>query len=122
MGNPVVHFEIITKDAKKAHEFYSKMFGWKIDASNPMAYGLVDTGVKGSIGGGIAAAQKGQPTHVTFYIAVKNVAETLKNIEKAGGKTLMPETGIPNMVTFGLFADPQGMVVGLVKDEPRPAS
>ena len=58
MGQPVVHFEIIGKDAKKLQSYYSELFGWKIDADNPMNYGIVqrdgnvsDDGV--GIGGGV---------------------------------------------------------------------
>ena len=51
MANPVVHFEVTGKDGKKLQDFYSKAFGWKIDASNPMNYGIVDNAGQG-IGGG----------------------------------------------------------------------
>jgi len=32
-----------------------------------------------------------------------------------GGKVVMPETEVPNMVTFALFQDTEGNTVGLVK-------
>ena len=61
MGQPVVHFEIMGTDADKLHSFYSDLFDWKINAENPMSYGIVDRegnvnadGV--GIGGGIGAA------------------------------------------------------------------
>jgi uncharacterized protein len=41
MGQPVVHFEIAGKDPAKLHEYYSDLFGWEIDANNPMNYGMV---------------------------------------------------------------------------------
>ena len=41
MGQPVVHFEIIGKDGEKLHSYYSELFGWEIDADNPMDYGIV---------------------------------------------------------------------------------
>ena len=79
-------------------------------------YGLVQAGEKG-IGGGVGPAQEGQPGLVTFYIEVPDIKAKLAEIETAGGKTVMSETVIPNMVTFGLFADPEGNVVGVVKSE-----
>jgi predicted enzyme related to lactoylglutathione lyase len=36
MGQPVVHFEVIGKDGDALRSFYSNLFGWEIDASNPM--------------------------------------------------------------------------------------
>ena len=43
MGNPVVHFEVAGKDGPALQKFYGDLFDWKIDNSNPMGYGLVDT-------------------------------------------------------------------------------
>jgi predicted enzyme related to lactoylglutathione lyase len=39
----------------------------------------------------------------------------LDRIEQLGGKTVVPVTEIPGLVTFAQFADPEGNVVGLVK-------
>ena len=113
MGQPVVHFEILGKDAKKLQDFYSEIFGWHIDANNPMNYGVVDTRSQGGIGGGIAPAQS--ENHVTFYVEVDDPQAYLDRVEAKGGKTIVPVTEIPNMVTFALFADPEGNVVGIVK-------
>ncbi len=119
MPNPVVHFEIGAKDAKKAQKFYADLFGWHVDANNPMNYGLVDTHSKG-INGGITSAQKGMPA-VSIYVEVDDLEACLKKVAKLGGKTLVPVTVIPNMVTFAMFADPQGTIMGLVKSD-QPAS
>lgn len=118
---PVVHFEIIGKDGKKLQDFYSKLLDWKINADNPMNYGLVEAAGngaevgKGSIGGGVSGAEEGMPGYVTVYAQVSDLAATLKKAESMGGKTVVPPTEIPNMVTFALFSDPEGNVVGLVK-------
>jgi hypothetical protein len=115
MGNPVVHFEVIGRDGKKLQSFYGGVFGWKVEADNPMNYGIVsneDTG--GGIGGGIG--QGDGNTAVTFYISVDDPEAYLKKVEAAGGKTVMPVTEIPGMVIMAQFADPEGNVVGLVKD------
>ena len=113
MAHPVVHFEIIGKDGKKLQEFYGKLFDWHIDANNPMNYGIVDTHGEGSIGGGIG--QTDSQNQVTFYIQVDDPQAYLNKIEAMGGKTVVPVTEIPDMVTFAQFADPEGNVVGLVK-------
>ena len=57
MVRPVVHFEIHGKDAKKLQEFYASLFGWKIDANNPMNYGMVEAGVGGPPDGRARAAR-----------------------------------------------------------------
>lgn len=112
---PVVHFEIIGTDGEKLKTFYADLFDWEIDSNNPMNYGSVKAAGEGSIGGGISAATKGQPGYVTFYAAVPDVKAALAKAEQLGGKTVVPETEIPNIVTFGLFSDPEGHVVGVVK-------
>ncbi|MBI4234591.1 MAG: VOC family protein [Chloroflexi bacterium] len=117
MPNPVVHFEIMGKDAKKTQAFYSNLFGWKIDSNNPMQYGLVDTGVKGAIGGGVGADEDGKPA-VRFFVEVHDLQAYLKRAQQLGGKTIMPPTEIPNMVTMAMFVDPDGNVIGLVEAEP----
>lgn len=53
MGQPVVHWKIASKDAERLQDFYTRLFGWKIDSNNPMKYGMVDTGGQGGINGGI---------------------------------------------------------------------
>ncbi len=117
MGYPIVHFEMMGEDGEALKEFYSKTMGWKIDSSNPMNYGVVDTGAgEGSLGGGVGASQDGSSS-VTVYVGVPDLDAKLKEIEAAGGKTTMPPMEIPDMVTFAQFEDPAGNVIGLVKSE-----
>ena len=113
MSNSVVHFEITGPDGDRLFDFYSKLFGWKIDASNPMKYGLVQAQDKG-IGGGICASQPGAPPYATIYVGVDDVDKALADAEKLGGKTIVPKTTIPGMVTFAMFTDPAGNLIGLV--------
>jgi len=49
---------------------------------------------------------------VTFFIGVEDVAATLEAATAHGGRVVQPATSVPG-VTFGLFADPQGQVVGV---------
>ena len=114
MAQPVVHFEVIGKDGKKLQEFYGKLFDWNVDASNPMAYGMV-AGSDGGIGGGIAGAQDGGSPMVTFYVNVPDIAAALKKAESLGGKTVMPPMAVPGGPEIAQFSDPEGNVIGLTK-------
>ena len=113
MSNRVVHFEIIGKDGKKLQDFYAGLFGWKIDANNPMSYGMVDANETG-LGGGIASGQGGDG-HVTVYVEVDDLQAYLKKAEGLGGKTIMPPTAVPGGPEIAMFADPEGHVIGLAK-------
>jgi predicted enzyme related to lactoylglutathione lyase len=113
MANPVVHFEIMGTDAAKLQSFYSGLFDWEIDAYNPMNYGVVKAG-EGGIGGGVGSTPMGNKI-VTVYVQVPDPQAALDKAVELGASVVMPVTEIPNMVTFGLFADPEGNVVGIVK-------
>ena len=115
MGNPVVHFEITAKNIERLHEFYSKVFGWKIDANNPFKYGMTDTGAGAGINGGIGETQ-GKP-HVTFYIQVPSVDAALSAIKAAGGAVVMEKTAIPGGPTLAQFTDPAGHMIGLIEGQ-----
>ena len=115
MPNPVVHFEVQSADAKKAQKFYSDLFGWHVDANNPMDYGMVDTHTEGkNINGGITATQGGPPG-VTFYVEVDDINAYLKKAEGLGAKTVMPRTVIPDTITMALLSDIDGNTIGLVE-------
>src|SRR5437763_13449823 len=112
MPNPIVHFEIVGNNGKQLQDFYGKLFGWSIDANNPMEYGMVDTG-SGGIAGGIGPSSAGPG--VTGYVEVDDPKAYLDKIESAGGKTVMPVMDVPGGPTIAQFSDPEGNVVGLVK-------
>ena len=122
MGAPVVHWEINSNNAAALQEFYTKLFGWSVNANNPMQYGLVTTGTKVGIGGGIGQNDPNQPapTAVTFYAAVKDMQGTLSKAVSLGATIVMPVTEIPNMVTMAMFRDLDGNIIGIIKDEPQP--
>jgi uncharacterized protein len=116
MGNPVVHFEIGVKDANAANKFYGQLFGWKIDANNPMSYGIVDTDSGGEgVGGGIMKPPEGAGTYTTFYVNVEDLQATLDQAEKLGAKTIMPPMQVPEGPEIAMFSDPDGNVIGLSK-------
>ncbi len=115
MGAPVVHFEINAKDLNRAKEFYSGLFGWKIQDVGAMNYGMVDTELKMGINGGMGQVDPGNPAFVTFYVQVEDPQAVLDKAVSLGAKVVAPVTVVPDMVTFALFSDPDGCTVGLVK-------
>src|SRR5919204_1791600 len=77
MGEPVVHFEVVGKDGAKLQSYYSELFGWEINADNPMNYGIVQRDGNAApdgtgIGGGIGTGPDGYEGHVTFYVGVSD--------------------------------------------------
>jgi uncharacterized protein len=113
MGNPVTWFEVTGRDGAKLQRFYGELFDWKLDTNNPMNYAVIDTG--GGIGGGVGGTQDGSAGNVTFYVETDDVAAHLKRAESAGGTIVLEETQVMEGTVIGLFADPEGHVVGLLR-------
>ena len=113
MGQPVVHWEIASNDAKRLQEFYSKLFGWTVNSDNPMHYGIVDTRGQGGINGGIMQTERGMPSYVTFYVNVDDLQAYLDKAAALGAKTAVPPTPIPDMGAFAMFTDLDGNLIGL---------
>jgi predicted enzyme related to lactoylglutathione lyase len=118
MGQPVVHFEVVGRDGEQLQRYYGDLFGWKMEANNPMRYALVEAEESGSgksIPGGIGQGPEGYEGHVTFYVEVPDVGAALEQAESLGGSRVMgPETIMPD-VTLGQFRDPEGNVIGLIQ-------
>ena len=119
MGNatssPVIHFEVLGQDPGALRKFYADAFGWQLGPADdgPMQYSMVHLKDRGGIDGGIGKAPQG-PGHVTFYVGVEDPQAALDTVERLGGRTVQPPVQIPGGVTFALFADPEGHVVGLL--------
>jgi predicted enzyme related to lactoylglutathione lyase len=116
MGNPIVHFEIRSADPQAARMFYAELFGWAYAPGGIPDYTYVDSGVpQGTIPGGISPTQGGKPM-VTVFAGVADVPAALERAIALGGTLVQPATKASG-VTFGLFADPQGNVVGVASDD-----
>jgi predicted enzyme related to lactoylglutathione lyase len=117
MAHPVVWFEVLGKDGGKLRRFYGELFGWKIDADNPMKYGMVETGAKAGIPGGVGETFEGTRSWVTFYVETSDLDDALARAQKLGGKVVMPPRQFPEGPAVAVFEDPEGHVVGLVKEK-----
>jgi uncharacterized protein len=114
-GNPIMHWEIQSTQPEALHDFYSEVFGWSIDANNPMSYGMVSSrGLAGGIDGGIGGTEHSSG-RVLVYASVQSIVPILKRIEERGGKTLMPRTDI-GPVVMAIYTDPEGNAMGLIED------
>lgn len=118
MGNPVVHFEIMGKNAKTLTGFYRDAFGWDIgEPAGPQEYSLIDADPdrERGIRGGIGTSPNGYAGGPTFYIGVPDINEALKTVAKFGGNTMMEPREAPGGIIIGYFRDPEGHPIGLVQ-------
>jgi len=120
MGQPVVHFEVVGEDGGKLRDYYSALFGWEIDANNPMNYGIVaredNLNAEGiGVGGGVGQGPEGYGGHVTFYVEAPDVEAALAKAESLGGSRVMGPEQITDEVQLGQFTDPEGNLIGVIK-------
>lgn len=113
MANPVAWFEVSGPDAGALQRFYSDLFDWQIDASNPMSYGMV-AAAEGGIPGGVGPSPDGS-AQVIWYVAVPDLQAALDRASELGGKTITPPMEVPGGPMLAYMSDPAGNRIGLMK-------
>jgi len=106
MAHPVINFEIGGRDETRLSDFYSRLFGWDIQAAGP-GYRLVPP-QDGGIGGGLMKVRDAMQPYVTFYVQVEDLQASLDRAEELGGKRVVEPTDIPGVGAFALFQDLDG--------------
>jgi uncharacterized protein len=121
MPNPFAHIELTTDNLKAAAKFYGKVFAWKLTDMPGMGYTMIDVG--GGTGGGMQSKpSESAPTGWMPYVQVDDVKATIAKAAKAGASVMLPYQEIGGgMGAIGVFADPNGAVIG-VWEEPKPAA
>jgi uncharacterized protein len=113
MANPIVYFEIMGKDRASLEEFYRAAFDWQL---TPAGDNYTHVSPGSGVNGGIGKSMDGGPGHVTFYVEVGSIEDTLSMVESHGGKRVLEPTQMPNGPLIAMFTDPEGRVVGLVQE------
>lgn len=113
MAHSVIHAEIRSEDPDATRRFFGELLGWTVASEGGFpGYTFMDTGT--APGGPAVAISPRQGAHdeVLFFVAVDDVAATLASAEQLGGSIVQPAQEVPG-VSFGVFADPLGHVVGV---------
>lgn len=112
----IVHVEFAVKDPTKVKKFYGDLFGWKFTDVPEMNYVLFEA--PSGPGGGIGPVMEGQQPGITNYLYVTNIDETIKKIERAGGKIVAPKQEVPGQGWMAWFQDPAGTRMALWQQVP----
>ncbi|UCH31873.1 MAG: VOC family protein [Candidatus Bathyarchaeota archaeon] len=120
VDHTIVHFEIPADDIEKLRNFYSKLFGWKIEKMQGFEeYWSIETVpvdkgnlLRPGVNGGLMKKQNPEHNPVT-YIAVESVDEYSKKIEHLGGKITVPKQEIPGIGWWAFALDPEGNLFGI---------
>ena len=113
--NPFVHVELHTNDVKRAREFYSKLFEWKLK-DEPMpgggAYTMIEVGT--GTGGGMTINQApGTPSHWMAYVGVDDVRASTKKAKDLGAKVVVDVMEVGEHGTMSVITDPTGAAIAM---------
>jgi hypothetical protein len=109
--------ELMTSDPKAAVEFYSSLFGWKVDVMNMTEgpYNVVKAG-DASVGGimGQPPNAQGMPPAWSCYVTVADIDATAAKCAQLGGKVVFGPMDIPEVGRFAVLQDPQGAMISAI--------
>lgn len=120
----IVHFEIHAENPKRAAEFYTNVFGWKIwKWDGPDEYWLIkmEDFDKPGYDGGLMQRMGPTPqehlpaTSFISTIGVENIDETLDLALKNGGTQICPKVQIPGTGWHAYIKDTENNCVGIVQ-------
>ena len=110
-GPAIVHIEFKSSDFARTSAFYAKLFDWKTESNASGSYMKFDGG-DGPSGGWVRADLVQSPGPIA-YLTVDDLTATLDTVEEAGGRVLVRSLPFAGGGEIGLFADPDGNVLGL---------
>jgi len=112
-SNHLCHFEFMVNDTSRSRDFYTKVFDWEFEKSpGPVDYTMIKTG-KEPDGGMMKKPAEAPHPALSVYFFVDDVNATLEKVKAAGGSVIAPKTEITDLGWWAMFADPDGIVVGI---------
>ena len=110
-----VWIDLSSGDAAGSRDFYSKLFGWKVEVNpDPQYGGYAMATIAGKDVAGIGPKQMDEaPTAWTVYVASADAADTAKKAEAAGGKVIAPPMAVGEQGTMVILQDPTGAYFGV---------
>lgn len=125
--NPVVHFEMPSKDNKRTKEFYEKAFGWQMtqlgsEMGNYLLAGTTETDenqmvkTPGTINGGFFEYQDKEGFNMPhIVISVDDLNKSMEDVKSAGGGVKGEPMDIPGIGKYISFKDTDGNIVGMLQ-------
>jgi len=113
VANKPAWVDLSTSDAAASREFYSKLFGWKIEVNpDPQygGYGMANVGGKQVAGIGPKMSPEA-PTAWSVYIGTDDADDLAKKVQAAGGKVIAPPFDVGDQGRMAVFQDPTGAVI-----------
>lgn len=125
MPNNVRHFSINANDVSRARSFYEKVLGWTFQPWGPPGFLLCTTGTKDDPGvpGSLQKRREivpGKPTYgLECTVGVDDVDRVAADVQKHGGRIVMPRVTITTVGHLIFFEDPEGNILGAMQYDPK---
>jgi predicted enzyme related to lactoylglutathione lyase len=113
MAAEIIHIEFKSANFARTSEFYAKVFDWQMEQNASASY-MKLSGTGGPSSGWVRADLVQSPGPIA-YLPVDDLEATLNEVERAGGRVLVRSLPFAGGGEIGLFADPDGNVLGLWK-------
>jgi predicted enzyme related to lactoylglutathione lyase len=112
MVGEIVHIELPSADFVRSASFYAKLFGWKTDGVQSGGHLLFE--LPGGVQGSWIREALAQAAGPVPFVAVADVDKSLAEAERQGGRILVRRMTLANRGVFGLLADCDGNVIGVL--------
>ncbi len=123
MDHTIVHFEIPAQNVQTLKDFYTKLFGWKIDKTpGPIDYWTIETvpvdesmtPIRPGVNGGLFKKEKPENKPVN-YISVESIDKYLDKVKALGGKILQNKQEVPGVGWIAIALDPEGNQIAMLQ-------
>ncbi|HTZ29272.1 MAG TPA: VOC family protein [Streptosporangiaceae bacterium] len=111
-ARPVVHWEIVARDAGRQAAFYRELFNWEIGDGPIMQ---VSPGLGGPEPGPAGHIRTGDRPGVVLYVQVRDLRESLDRAVELGGTLVTQPFDVPGGPTLASVDDPEGNPLVLVQ-------
>ncbi|QLY33196.1 VOC family protein [Nocardia huaxiensis] len=117
--NTVSWFQISSDKPEDAKKFYGELFGWNFAADpHSPGYDLINYPGSEIPSGGVNHADDATTNHAIFMVLVRDVAATVAETERLGGKAIQPPVTTPNGLVFAHLRDTSGNHFGVFTPAP----
>jgi uncharacterized protein len=114
------HVEYASSDPAATRKFLEKTLGFHFQVMEEMGgYGLRTDKTEHGAGTGVRLVEKGESPGTIAYITVKNLDESLIEVQKEGAKVVVPKVEVPGLGWHAVVHAPGNFLLGLYQMGPR---
>jgi uncharacterized protein len=115
MAGEIVHLEMPSSDFARSAAFYQKLFGWTTEGVQ--SGGHLRFELPGGVQGSWFRSALAQAPGPVPFVSVPDVDKALEDAERNGGRVLVRRLMLGDRGRFGLLADFDGNVIGVLSDK-----